>query len=440
MNAETFMKICSPFPLSLALLVACTGDDLPADPPDYGTDDSGTSGIQQYLAGPDPYEEGELRAGVGDVYEGPSSATFVIDDVDVFFYVYEDTFAAIQHFEDPIEGLYAWEWVSKGRGWWGGGIHHTTGVMELTPYATLHIGLKSSSAEMSDVVLGMITQDASSDATLVLADYGWLPDGEWHALEIPLADFVDAGADLDVITSPFFLIGENSITEGESILIDDLYVTSHEGSTHQDPGDGDGDGDGGGTGQVTPLLENGGFETYTESADGVIRPDAWAVYPPELTNFGTAMTGDALGEGASSSFEAAEGSAGLWVTGTAGGAESETAIYQTFDPVIGATYTLSGSAMMPSSQAISDDSSYALLQIKMFNSSWGMVDSFESAWIDISSSPDTWTSLEVSGVASSSVAYVQAAVEFWECVDQSKGCAPSEGVIYFDDLSFEQAE
>ena len=170
------------------------------------------------------------------------------------------------------------------------------------------------------------------------------------------------------------------------------------------------------------------------------RPDLWAVYPPELTNFGTAITGDALGEGASSDFEAPEGSAALWVTGTAGGAESETAIYQTFDPVVGATYTFSGSAMMPSSQAMTDEDSYALLQIKMFNSSWGMVDSFESARIDISSPPDTWTSLEVSGEASSSVAYVQAAVEFWECVDHSKGCAPSGGVVYFDDLTFEQAE
>ena len=95
---------------------------------------------------------------------------------------------------------------------------------------------------------------------------------------------------------------------------------------------------------------------------------------------------------------------------------------------------------MPAFDPISDAHTYAMLQVKMFNSSWGMVDSFESEAIDLKTSVDTWKSLTASGTASSSVAYVQAAVQFWQCVDQSESCSGGAGSVYFDDLQFVQAE
>jgi hypothetical protein len=223
--------------LTLTGLVACTGDELPGDPPDYSEDDSGSSGSGTYQPGSDPYEEGELRAGIGDFYEGPSTDSIAVDDVDIFFYVYNDTFAVIQNFEETTEGLYSSEWVSKGQGWWGGGIHHTTASFDISAYATLHIAMMSSSDEMAAVTIGMITDGATSDAELAASDYGWVNDSEWHALEIPLEDFVAAGADLTAITSPLFLIGEGANTSGESICFDDIYLTDHEGDTAGSSGD-----------------------------------------------------------------------------------------------------------------------------------------------------------------------------------------------------------
>jgi hypothetical protein len=419
--------------LPMAALMACTEDALDGKPPSYGTEDTGSSTSEEYKGGSDPYEEGEQRAGIGDTYEGPSSDTIAVDDVNVFFYVYEDTIAAIQNFEETAEGLYSQEWVSKGRGWWGGGIHHTTGTFDLSEYATLHIAMKSGSDEMADVSIGMITDGATSDATVSVADYGWANDGEWHAIEIPLVDFVAEGADLTAITSPLFLLGEGANTEGESIWFDDIYLTDHAGSTRVDPDDDTGDD----PGVQTSLLDNGGFESHSTSADGVERPDVWAVYPPDRTQWGSSLTGDTLGSG---SFTALEGAAALHVMGADTGAENETAIYQTFDPVAGATYTFTGSAYMPADQAIAEAHSYAMLQIKMFNSSWGMVDSFDSAWVDMGSTTETWIALEVSGDASSSVVYVQAAVEFWQCVGETAACVGGEGTVYFDDLSLVQAE
>ena len=312
-----------------------------------------------------------------------------VDDVDVFFYVWEDTFSAIQNFEEPAEGLYSLEWFSKGRGWWGGGIHHTTGSFDISMYNTLHLAMRSSSAEMADITVGMVSVDSTSDATVQAADYGWTADGTWHTIEIPLADFEAAGAELTAIETPLFLVGENATTEGESIWFDDIYLTDHVGSTAIDDGDGD---DGGGDGKQTPLLENGGFETFSAGSDGVNRPDVWEVYPTERSNWSSS-------DPTQSDFTALEGEAALMVWGAGTGSENETAIYQTFEPVNGATYTLTGSAWMPAFDPISDTHTYAMLQVKMFNSSWGMVDSFESAAIDLKTSVDTWTSLTASGTA-----------------------------------------
>lgn len=412
-------------------LAGCNGDDgLTDPPPNYGSDDTSGSVNGIYQAGDDPYEEGELRAGIADFYEGPSSSSIAVDDVDVFFYVWEDTFSAIQNFEEPAEGLYSLEWFSKGRGWWGGGIHHTTGSFDISMYNTLHLAMRSSSAEMADITVGMVSVDSTSDATVQAADYGWTADGTWHTIEIPLADFEAAGAALTAIETPLFLVGENATTEGESIWFDDIYLTDHVGSTAIDDGDG---GDDGGDGKQTPLLENGGFETFSAGSDGVNRPDVWEVYPTERSNWSSS-------DPTQSDFTALEGEAALVVWGAGTGSENETAIYQTFEPVNGATYTLTGSAWMPAFDPISDAHTYAMLQVKMFNSSWGMVDSFESEAIDLKTSVDTWTSLTASGTASSSVAYVQAAVQFWQCVDQSESCSGGAGSVYFDDLQFVQAE
>ena len=426
------MKHLFSFLVSAIGLASCTGsDELTDPPPDYGSDDTSGSVNGIYQAGDDPYEEGELRAGIADFYEGPSSGSIAVDDVDVFFYVWEDTFSAIQNFEEPAEGLYSLEWFSKGRGWWGGGIHHTTGSFDLSMYNTLHLAMRSTSAEMADITVGMVSVDSTSDATVQASDYGWTADGTWQTLQIPLADFEAAGADLTAIETPLFLVGENSTTEGESVWFDDIYLTDHQGSTAID-NDGD-NGDGGGDGQQTALLENGGFESYSAGSDGVNRPDVWEVYPTERTNWSSI-------DNTQQDFVALEGNAALMVWGADTGSENEIAVYQTFDPVIGATYTLTGSAWMPSTDPVIDDHTYALLQVKMFNSSWGMVDSFESTAIDLNTSADTWVALSATGSASSSVAYVQAAVQLWQCVDQSESCTGGTGTVVFDDLQFVQSE
>ena len=51
-------------------------------------------------------------------------------------------------------------------------------------------------------------------------------DGQWHVLEIPLADLSGA-VGLDAVTVPLLLISA-SASPGTAILIDDLYFTQGE--------------------------------------------------------------------------------------------------------------------------------------------------------------------------------------------------------------------
>ena len=58
-----------------------------------------------------------------------------------------------------------------------------------------------------------------------IEDYGFVADGEWHALQIPLQDFVDRGLDLSAMVSPLILSNEGG-DSGDQLLIDAFYYTA----------------------------------------------------------------------------------------------------------------------------------------------------------------------------------------------------------------------
>ena len=212
-------------------LAGCNGDDgLTDPPPNYGSDDTSGSVNGIYQAGDDPYEEGELRAGIADFYEGPSSSSIAVDDVDVFFYVWEDTFSAIQNFEEPAEGLYSLEWFSKGRGWWGGGIHHTKAALTFR-CTTPCISPCEAAVRRWPTLPWAWCQSIPPAMPLSKRPTTDGPQMVHGTPSKSVADFEAAGAELTAIETPLFLVGENATTEGESIWFDDIYLTDHVGST-----------------------------------------------------------------------------------------------------------------------------------------------------------------------------------------------------------------
>jgi hypothetical protein len=195
---------------------------------DAGSDALAEPDVPQVLPGPDPWEPGEDRLSIGTFYEGGSSDAIIIDDVQNFLFIFESSLS-IQIDTDRIEGLRAHRFVLAGTAFWGMGIFWLTEAdgdprpEDLSSWETLHISFKSSDAPFDDIEISMA--DAAGSATVLASDYGYANDGEWHTLDIPTSDFVDAGLDLSAVSSPLSLSGPTN-TEGAALLVDNVYFTT----------------------------------------------------------------------------------------------------------------------------------------------------------------------------------------------------------------------
>jgi hypothetical protein len=213
-------------------LVAC---ERPLDDPDleqiaYQFTETGLleDTNSSYLAGPDPFVEGEERLSLGIFYEGPSTESLVIDNVDNFAYIYEDTFG-MGASSERVEGEYSDQITQGSVGWWGGGIHFGE-PQDLSKWVTLHVSLWSEFPQMEALNIHMQSDQeegaAVSEAQVSAAEYGFAADGQWHHLTIPLDDFVAGGIDLSKTTAGFMYIMGGG-TEGDTILIDNVYYESN---------------------------------------------------------------------------------------------------------------------------------------------------------------------------------------------------------------------
>jgi hypothetical protein len=202
--------------LALLALVACRPNPGQPNYPDLEPTGSG-------LPGPDPWKAGEDRLSIGLFYEGGASQIIEINDIDTHYYIYSNTYTTEPDLEDRVEGLQSDLILPTGVGWWGGGIHWDA-PQDMSQWTTLWVSLKSGDAGFADIDLAM---NDGAEVRLSVSDYGWLNDGEWQHLSIPLQDFVDGGIDLGTIEAPFVMVAEAG-TLGDLLKIDNLYFTSDE--------------------------------------------------------------------------------------------------------------------------------------------------------------------------------------------------------------------
>ena len=115
-------------------------------------------------------------------------------------------------------------------GFWGGGIEWLSGA-DLSGWTMLHISLKSFDRPMesTEVGLGDLVSGSGSVnyAFLPVADYGFVADGRWHHVTIPVADFEALGVQLEDPSLPFALRGEDT-PEGSQIWVDNFYLSQGE--------------------------------------------------------------------------------------------------------------------------------------------------------------------------------------------------------------------
>ncbi|RKG91785.1 putative glycoside hydrolase [Corallococcus terminator] len=218
----------------LLMLSACRPDPGPADYSGQGpignNNDGGTDPEEEVLPGPFPFEDGQRRLMVGIFYETGHSEEVVLDNVDTNFYLYDNTVYVEDIFdpvEDRVEGKFATKIVQNGKPWMGFGVHWTN-VHNLDTWKTLHVSMKSSEAAFANVKIGMSSGVKTDEKGYPLAasKYGYVNDGAWHHLAIPIADFTAAGLKLNAVSSPFTFAAEGGAA-GQSLLLDNLYFTAN---------------------------------------------------------------------------------------------------------------------------------------------------------------------------------------------------------------------
>jgi hypothetical protein len=208
----------------LMLLAACRPD--PGEPdytnqgpfsrPDGGDPDPASD----VLPGPFPFEAGQRRLGVG-FYEGGRSDDIVIDNTTTHVYLYENT-VTLEPSTTRVEGRAADLVVHGGKAWLGFGVHWNT-ARNLDGWKTLHVSLSSADPGFAQVKVAM--SDTSLNVQLDAAKYGYVNDGEWHHLAIPLSDFTAAGMKLNAVNSPFALFAGQG-PAADKLLLDNLYFTA----------------------------------------------------------------------------------------------------------------------------------------------------------------------------------------------------------------------
>lgn len=210
--------------LMLGLAVTgCRPDPGKASYPDTGSGrTSGDTGAGDDLPkGPDPYEAGEARLSVGLHYESGYSDLLEINDVDRHYYIFENTYSEEVETQDVVEGRESTLIVHGDIGWFGGGITWDV-PQDLSAWTTMYVSLRSGDPGFAELALHMT--GGGTETIVQATSYGWVNDGQWHHLEVPLQDFVDGGTDLSAVTAPFVLIGAGGAV-GESLKIDNLYYT-----------------------------------------------------------------------------------------------------------------------------------------------------------------------------------------------------------------------
>lgn len=213
--------------IALLGLAACRED--PGDP-DYSDspipataegDGDGTT-----LPGPNPYEPGTPRLSLGAFYESGYSEVVAIDDVTTHYYIFvvegSDELTYTQETTtEHIEGTIADRIELNGTAYWGGGIIWDT-ARDLASWSRLVVSLKSSDAAFSTLDVIVQSGATATETRLSANQYGFANDGEWHTIEVPLADFTAAGFDASQTRAPFILSGTGNA--GQVLLVDNLYI------------------------------------------------------------------------------------------------------------------------------------------------------------------------------------------------------------------------
>ena len=179
----------------------------------YGDTDGGGG-----LPGDNPFDGSTPRLSFGQFYEGGSTDQLAVDDENVFYFIYQGYTQNTS--SERVEGFVSDQLTLSGSSWWGGGVQFADGTsQDLSAWKTLHIALMSEDAEMDVLRLGVA--GTGGEVRINPADYGFVADGEWHVLNVPMSTF--ASVNLAQVNVALLIIAESG-TAGTSVFMDDFYL------------------------------------------------------------------------------------------------------------------------------------------------------------------------------------------------------------------------
>jgi hypothetical protein len=212
----------------VATLWSAAGCRPDAGPNHYANQEPFPDGGNILLPGPNPYVPGTKRLSLGAFYEGDYSDVIVIDNVTTHLFIYgvgmpQANTASLLTSPDRVEGLQSTQVVDLGLGFVGFGINWDipAGVHDLSAWTKMHVSLKSKDSAYATLQIGMNAMAVFLDPT----KYGYINDGNWHSIIIPLADYVAGGIDLKTVDAPF-VFSAGAGTTGDTLLLDDFYYTA----------------------------------------------------------------------------------------------------------------------------------------------------------------------------------------------------------------------
>lgn len=180
------------------------------------------TGDPNVLPGDNPWDGESPRLSLSVFYEGDASDLILVDDVEVNYFIYEGSYSQTTTTE-RVEGRVADALTVSSSAFWGGGIH-LNAPRDLSSWTTLHAALRSDDAAMEAFQFGMV--GSAGEGRARIADYGFVADGEWHVVNIPL-DAMTPAVGRDATTVALLLISATAVP-GTTLLIDDLYLTAEQ--------------------------------------------------------------------------------------------------------------------------------------------------------------------------------------------------------------------
>jgi hypothetical protein len=155
-----------------------------------------------------------------------------MSDEDKNLWIWEGTMSSIAG--DPVLGENVWAFATEETQWWGFGVYDNTGLNLShfeNGYLVFHI--KIDTEEMFEVgvespAIGEQKREGKIKFEVGNDPFGFVRNGEWQRVVIPVSDLVEQGVDLTHVSSPFFAWG---MGDHDAIMFDEIYFTTQDVTT-----------------------------------------------------------------------------------------------------------------------------------------------------------------------------------------------------------------